>query len=519
VFNDQSQRAPGKAVVCIAVLTVYEVRRKKYFGKFAENALFRFFSVIVRDELGASQGRDLIMQITARSYLTSGIAALGAGAIAFSPIQPLPDHAAVAQERAVSNLAINLAASTIDPFTPWIQTFEQAAANIQVLGDFYNEDPTPILTTIGKNIITYGDYVMAGQGLKIPGLIANNITTFFQGPWWNAPNQPIPAFNNATPPAPIYSSNYISETQTVNRLGVIFNSQRGVYNVAAPLIASQLAPLLPENLAPLLPAILQFTATPYSGLVGGIVSPIVSSLVQLNASITAARNFFDTGDVIGGINEIINIPANTTNAFLNGLPGILDLTSQLLPLLPPALQGAIQRLGLQLSGFLTGPVPLNGSLTNANRPPTIFTGGTLFDLISARATLAGLGADTTGLKVGYYQAAIGLGQFLGQRMLVPPPTPGSGATAAAPKVAAAALPPPAAATTDPGAGSAPEVQAPKDNTPDTLDAPKALSQSDETEAPAPKRQTHRRAAAASSDSAAGDNDSDSGSHASRRHAG
>jgi len=47
VFNDQSQRAPGKAVVCIAVLTVYEVRRKKYFGKFAENALFRFFSVIV----------------------------------------------------------------------------------------------------------------------------------------------------------------------------------------------------------------------------------------------------------------------------------------------------------------------------------------------------------------------------------------------------------------------------------------------------------------------------------------
>ena len=58
-----------------------------------------------------------------------------------------------------------------------------------------------------------------------------------------------------------------------------------------------------------------------------------------------------------------------------------------------------------------------------------------------------------------------------------------------------------------------------DPAPVELDAPKAVSPSDEPEAPAPKRQTHRRAAAASSDSAASDNDSDSGSHASRRHAG
>ena len=429
------------------------------------------------------------MKVTARSYLTAGMAVLGAGAIALAPVQPLPDHAAPAQQRAVSNLAVNLA-SSIDPFTPWIQTFQQAAANVQLLGDFYNQQPLPLLNTIGKNIQTYAEELTNGNAAAIPGQIAKNLRTFFEGPWWNAPQQPIPAVNASG--APVYSSNYISDTQTVNRLGVVINSQRGVYNVAAPLIVSQLGPTLPEALAAALPAIIQFTATPYSGVVGGIVSPIVASLVQLSNSISAAREFFGKGDLIGGINEIINIPANTTNAFLNGLPGILDLTEVVRPLLPPSLQGVIQRLGLTLSGFLTGPVPFNGSLTNANRPPTIFTGGTLFDAISARATISGLGADTTGLQVGYYQSAIGLGQFLGTNMLVTPLPPKAAATGAAtgvaPKAAAAVdaapvatAPAAPAALSEPSAPSEPTAPAPVDTPPaPAVDVPPAP-----VEAPAP----------------------------------
>ena len=192
--------------------------------------------------------------------------------------------------------------------------------------------------------------------------------------------------------------------------------------------------------------------------------------------------------------------------------GFVDLTSVVINLIPQA-AALIQQVGVQLGGLLTPPVPFNGSLVG-NPAPSQFTGGTLFDAVLARAG----GGNTTGLPVGYFQSAIGLGQFLGTNMLAPPPASAAGVLA--PKVAAAALPPPAAATTDPpGAGSEPDVQAPKDNTPDTLDAPKALSQSDETEAPAPRRQTHRDTSGASSDNAAGDNDSDSGSRTSRRHAG
>ena len=56
------------------------------------------------------------MHITTRSYLTAGIAALGAGAMALTPVQPIPNPTALAQERAVGNLAVTLA-STIDPIT------------------------------------------------------------------------------------------------------------------------------------------------------------------------------------------------------------------------------------------------------------------------------------------------------------------------------------------------------------------------------------------------------------------
>ena len=73
------------------------------------------------------------MHVTYRSYLTAGVAALGAGAIALGPVQPIPNHMAVAQERAVSNLAVELAA-TIDPITPWVDTFKLAAENLASLG-------------------------------------------------------------------------------------------------------------------------------------------------------------------------------------------------------------------------------------------------------------------------------------------------------------------------------------------------------------------------------------------------
>lgn len=87
------------------------------------------------------------MHVTPRGYLTSGIAVLGAGVIALSPVQPVSDHLAAVPQRAVETLAVDLAA-TIDPITPWVDTFKTAGANIKTLVEFYMQKPLPLLQTI-----------------------------------------------------------------------------------------------------------------------------------------------------------------------------------------------------------------------------------------------------------------------------------------------------------------------------------------------------------------------------------
>lgn len=405
------------------------------------------------------------MHIASRSYLT-GIAALGVGAVALAPIQPLPDHVAAGQTRAVESLAVNLA-STIDPITPWVTTFQTAVANFQLLSAYNAQQPLPLLTTWGKNQVTYLKELFGGQAAAIPGQIWHNVTTLLEAPWWNQDGQPIVSS--------AFSNQYVSTTQTVQKVGVLVNSEGGLYGAAAPLIAKE----GPAWLTP----VLQYTATHLSAQTIGLIGPLLAPLVQLTRSFTAVGQFVQNGDLIGAINELINIPANVTNAVLNGV-GPVDLTEVAKNVLPPSVAQIIQAFGVNLGGILSPPVPYNGSLTNVNKPPTVFTGGTLFDVVSARATISGIGAETTGLPVGITAANISMNQFLGTQLLVTPPAP----TAAAPAAAALEAP-------------APEVEAPA--APAAVDIPESLSaeapEQDSTPAPAPAHAARGAKAAADDD--------------------
>ena len=55
------------------------------------------------------------MQVSARSYLTAGVAAIGAGAMALSPVQPITARSALSPV-VTKAMAVNLA-SAIDPIT------------------------------------------------------------------------------------------------------------------------------------------------------------------------------------------------------------------------------------------------------------------------------------------------------------------------------------------------------------------------------------------------------------------
>lgn len=430
------------------------------------------------------------MNITARSYLTAGIAAVGAGAIALSPVQPLPTHLAIAPERVVSDLTVSLA-STIDPITPWVDTFKLSAQNITKLVQFYLEKPFPLIQTISANIVTYA------QELPDLGQILNqmwgNFQTFFQAPWSPGACAEDPCSDPA-----IYAGDFISNVPITNKVPFLGKlSQRQVYETL-PGVLQAADPDLLTKLAPLL----AFAGNHYSGQLAGLIGPLVAPLIVLTRSFTAIGQFFQDGDVIGAINEFINIPANVTNGVLNGA-GYLDLTGVVNAIQP--LPSSIKSIGLNLGGIISPPVPFEGTLEE----PTAINGGTLFDNIAAEAEVLGLSVTTPGIPVSWFGSVIGLGQFLSEAMLVPrPPAPTTAATAKA----VAAVPAPAASAPAEApaavevqaaveAPEAPEVKtlvAPPADAPAAvdIDVPKQVSAGNgDTDAPAPTGKVRRGSAA------------------------
>jgi len=366
------------------------------------------------------------MHVTSRSYLTAGIAALGVGALALAPVQPIPNQMALAPERVVSNLGVALA-STIDPITPWVDTFETAGANIATLFEFYTQKPFPLLQTIGANIATYFEELGNGNAGLIPAQIWNNIQTFFQAPWDPGAQIGLSAPPDFPDETLIAYGEYASDTQPADGS----NSPQSLALAPFQIWLGEIEKGCGQDGSctyPQAAPILNFLNTPYSGQVLGLLGPLLAPLAVLTRSFTAIGEFFQAGDVIGAINELINIPANLVNGVLNGA-GFIDLTAIISSLLPLP----IEKIGLNLGGLLTA-TPLDGSLADPNNPPTQYSGGVGIDAIAADVLL-----EFGGIPVGWIGSSIGLGQFLADRMVVTPPPPAgtAAATVSAPAEAAA----------------------------------------------------------------------------------
>jgi hypothetical protein len=474
------------------------------------------------------------MHVTARSYLTAGIAALGVGALALAPVQPIPTQIALAPERVISTLAVELAATIdpiplppVDPVELWVDTFETAGANIGTLLEFYLQKPFPILQTIGANIGTYFAELGSGQGDLIPGQIAGNIQTFFQAPWSPGvqseldPVGPAPGTIVKVPLDPdTFTASYISGTTPASGAspedlygGLLLIA---VGQAAAPACAvdgncliSQLAPLL------------NFLATPYSGQLIGLLGPLLAPVVALTRSFTAVGEYFQAGEVMSAITELINIPANITNAVLNGA-GFLDLTEIVNSIAPLPVPGA--KIGLNVGGLLNS-VPVDGSLVpDSPTPPTKYASGIGLDSLAASVPSL---LEAPGLPNGWGGSVIGLGQFLGEQLLVtPPPPPPVAAEPAAAVQAATADVAPAALPEAPAEDAAPavvDVPAPVEAAPavaeveesaPVLDVAELEAAVEATEATAPAVENSAPEAAATGDQS--DDDAGRGGDSNRR---
>jgi len=267
------------------------------------------------------------MHVSPRSYLTAGVAALSAGAIALAPVQSLPPGPDLSPVMH-SALAVDLAAA-IDPITPWIDTIQAASDNISGLVNTWAEQPLPVVQQVGANL---GVYIS-----ELP-----DIGTII--------GQALANVGNAARAPFAVDVNTLDQAHT------------GIYNLLPTV-----APDLPQEL-------LDFLTTSASGLIIGVLGPVLSPVLALGSSIRSAVGALQNSDWAGALNALINIPAAMVNAFLNGGPTI-DVTSLLAPSVPApsVLNSATITLGGLLSqgASIFNAVALDASIKLAPLVPAI----------------------------------------------------------------------------------------------------------------------------------------------------
>ncbi|KUI28323.1 hypothetical protein AU196_17175 [Mycobacterium sp. IS-1742] len=292
------------------------------------------------------------MELRLRPYATAGVALVGASAIAMAPVAPpLPDIK-------ISSPSVNLSA-VIDPITPWVDVFENAEANLAGLIEDWAEAPFPVLQQVIVNQLRYFSELPDFE--LIAGQIAENLEAA----------------------AGVFYERDLTTLDPLHQLAFTL----------LPAIVPALADLGP---------ILDFTTTSFSGVLLGLVGPIIGPVLALAASGSAifAELTGETPDIGAAFNTLINTPAAVVDAFLNG-GQTLDLTPVLSALgpalgleLPPGTE-----IGLTFGGLLSP----GGSIFNAldiGLGPISIPGqgpgaiGSLIDL--SQAIARALGWDGTG---------------------------------------------------------------------------------------------------------------------------
>ena len=408
------------------------------------------------------------MNVTHRSYLTAGVAALSVGAIALSPVQPLPANVALAPERAVSTMAVELAAA-IDPFTPIIEAIKASVDNVRgLITDWVNGIyvdgiiPAPPNTILNGNFGNRAGGYETGNAFPILQQFLSNQITYLQ----ELPNVGVivqQIFGNVV--NAIKAPFKVGETKPGTNLGIPGQYNQNVNGVvfSTPIpgldinqrAVGALLPILAGDSYAALEPILNFATTPISGVLLGAVGPVLGPVLSVLDDVRAAFTALRESNFAAAINSLINIPTNAINAALNGGP-VLDLTNIVGGLLP----ASVKTLGLKMGGLLS-------------------PGGVAFDGIAAEAD-ATIGQATLQLKVpgnpvGPVGALVGLTNYVAQSIKVQLPQQASARAAAAVEVEAPAAPAP---EVEEAAPTVADVEAVADEAPATKRQNRATTRAD-----------------------------------------
>ncbi|MEV0672399.1 hypothetical protein [Mycobacterium sp. NPDC050441] len=275
------------------------------------------------------------MSVTLRSPLTTGVALVGACAIALTPIAAAP---AAVPIPAIQSTAVQLTAA-IDPLDAWVKLFTNTGVSATTLGEQILADPAPILTqmlhngaghaqTIATIVQGMGDGVVQWvQGL--PGYADAVKGALDQGQFDQAIMQMVyPLFGLAIGVAmPLMSLSSIT-------VGITGN----LYNVA------------------------QTIANPMTlfGTVLGTLQIMSSTAGQLGVGVQAFADAVKAGDAVAAVNALIATPALVLNGLINGTeytPGILTPENPTMSPLPGPIAGVMVQVRRAIAQALGAPAP------------------------------------------------------------------------------------------------------------------------------------------------------------------
>lgn len=235
------------------------------------------------------------MQQTIRTYLTAGVAVVGAGAVALAPIQPVDPMLRDVRIPAVFAGPVGLTAISNPSYE---EVFTRASENLEALVQYffdqYDRDSTPIqvviqnqsanLETITEAARNTVDAVGTAVTETVPAQIRAAFEALGAGDFYSAVNLLVGAA--VAPVAPLL---FLAQPIQAALTQTLHNAVNAFSFVTDPLtLGIQLL---------------------------SVVGPVINAAAAAVASVQAIVDSFDGGDPL---QEIVNAPAAILNGFLNG---------------------------------------------------------------------------------------------------------------------------------------------------------------------------------------------------------
>lgn len=238
------------------------------------------------------------MHTAIRPYATAGVALLGAGAIALTPISPISDPIHTASQR-ISSAGVDLVA-LVDPITAYTNLVTHTVASLTGLANEVAADPLPILRAMLANDL--GNAQILGTALNNAGATLSDQL-------------------KALPAA-------LQTAATQLRNGQVGDAIAGVFGTGVGLLLAPALPLIGGAVQVVQNMVANYNDVIQNAFSLSLASVALSPIYPINATVSAfaalAQNVVDsvsTRDFRSVVEDFVSAPAVLTDAFLNGFPG------------------------------------------------------------------------------------------------------------------------------------------------------------------------------------------------------